>query len=795
MTGLLRSLAAGAVVLLLTVPPAYADDATTPTAAAPSAATVDATPTAQPEESPTASTSEPAVTDPAPAVSEETRETQSETTAEPKIEQSTAAVSASTRTAQRATTACVDHPVVTLGAGAAVLGETLRVTGTGWCTSDATAGSTIAFKLDSGGVSHVDTSVHTNKTIWAIVHAEADGSFDAEIPMPDGTAATSTPAVGADGPHSFTLLTGSLGPDPVRSITTSEFDLVAPGGDAAKSLWGFPLAVGSAKAWVERAVTTTEGVLRVAGTGWLTSSGAPSTIAVKLNASDSTQFQRTTDIEQGDATIWALFTADADGSFDRELDLPAGLTGGQYLTVRLASGKFGVGDTQRSLLSPLLSVDGTTYAAPEKGADVVCRPTTATTTVKVTTPTVPLGGAVTVTGSGWCNPAGGGSRIGVKIDDGAISHLDSSVHSNRTIWAIIQADHATGTFTATIALPDGTTRTSTPVLTNGAHTLRFLSGSLRAGDTIRSLDADLVVGTYRPNGSPDPLAGSALRASTRHGLTATRTAAGKLRLTLPQSPVGTWVFLSAYVADGSPRYPWTDRWFRLDARHGITVRIPESMPTGRIRLVAQSGEQGSVGQVIGWTRATLRSVVARTVAAVAPVVSLPAAAPAVPVQPVSTYAGLTRVSQHAVTAVLAGTVATLTFPETEPGDRVFLTVYAAKRVLPGGWVTLDAQRQVRADLGALGDGDFRVVGQTDAGALAGWAQVTLGEPVDDVESPATTATSREEPTVAPAATDVRAGEDAPFISAMDGWLLAAGAVVLAGTGLTLRTISTRKAGA
>ena len=41
-----------------------------------------------------------------------------------------------------------------------------------------------------------------------------------------------------------------------------------------------------------------------------------------------------------------------------------------------------------------------------------------------------------MSGTGWCHPTDGGSRIGIKIDDGAISHLDTAVHANQTIWAI-----------------------------------------------------------------------------------------------------------------------------------------------------------------------------------------------------------------------------------------------------------------------------------------------------------------------------------------------------------------------
>jgi len=102
-----------------------------------------------------------------------------------------------------------------------------------------------------------------------------------------------------------------------------------------------------------------------------------------------------------------------------------------------------------------------------------------------------LGGQLAISGTGWTHPDGTGSSIGIKIDEGAYSRPDgATVHANATIWAIVDAN-PDGTFSTTIDLPDGTTTApggSLPALAaGGSHTLRLLTGSLKPGDTPRTL--------------------------------------------------------------------------------------------------------------------------------------------------------------------------------------------------------------------------------------------------------------------------------------------------------------------
>lgn len=126
---------------------------------------------------------------------------------------------------------------------------------------------------------------------------------------------------------------------------------------------------------------------------------------------------------------------------------------------------------------------------PQEAAGALAVPT-----VGVTTSSAVIGGRVTVTGTGWTTADGlQGSRVAVKLDDGAYSHKPGQgVTANLTVWAVIDAA-TDGSFTATLRLP--TPYSAAPGYLPGPHFLRFLSGSLKEGDQPRSLrTADFAVG-------------------------------------------------------------------------------------------------------------------------------------------------------------------------------------------------------------------------------------------------------------------------------------------------------------
>ena len=131
------------------------------------------------------------------------------------------------------------------------------------------------------------------------------------------------------------------------------------------------------------------------------------------------------------------------------------------------------------LLTTLALVGGSIAATPAT-AQAADEPTL---TVQSTGLTV--GGKVAISGTGWTVQDGSsGSTIAVKIDDGAYNRLPGqTVDPKPSVWAIIQAGDD-GSFSTTITLPTGTN--SRPAFAPGTHWLRFLTGSLKAGDVIRT---------------------------------------------------------------------------------------------------------------------------------------------------------------------------------------------------------------------------------------------------------------------------------------------------------------------
>lgn len=726
---------------------------------------------------------------------------------------------------------------VKLASSTVPLGGGLTITGTGWCHPDGT-GSRIGVKIDEGGISRLDTAVHANTTIWTVVDADANGQFTARIQMPDGTTGTSSPAVAA-GEHSLRLLSGSMrSGDTGRSLATDTFTVTASGTiDPAPPAWPAQEKTSDgATVWVEDEVGTGDSAtVRVRGVGWQKSDGTPSTVAVKLSSSSTDQFVRAPGevIEHpttaGDTTVWALFAPDAasqrhvfrmgtDGSFEATLDLPAGLADGDYLTVSVASGRFAAGDRTRSIHTRPLLVGGA-RGAEESTNQETCTPTSPTPTVQVPSAPVALGGTLRVTGTGWCHPAGGGSRIAFKIDEGAYSRLDSSVHSNRTIWAVVQAKGSDGSFSADLVLPDGTTRTSTPALTTGSHRLRLLSGSLTPGDASRTLvSAPFVVGSHRPHGTPEPFAAEDLVDRVRGGVAATVTGrrvsvfvpAGRPGDSTHGRP-GDWVHLSAYLPNSSPTYPWGGRWYRLDAAGRVQVTVPATTPGGPVKLAVTSGNQGASGTLVGWddiilpaprgargmapqpqgkgsdaTRAVPPATPATapgpvTPATAAALIATPVDTPlSEPAPPAKNFVGVVVLDKHGVTSALTGSLLTVTFPGGRAGELVHTRVYGSDDV-PAGWGMLTEAGVLMLDLKNLPTGTYRFAFQGTDGASKGWTEA-LWDPTGSAAGDEATTP------------DLEAAESIPVQQAgadwrpspLDGVLLGVGVLAVAVSALTRR---------
>lgn len=453
-----------------------------------------------------------------------------------------------------------------------------------------------------------------------------------------------------------------------------------------------------------------------------------------------------------------------------------------------------------------------------------CVPTVSAPTLEAAPGPVEAGGDLTVTGAGWCHPTDGGSRVAIKIDEGAYSRLDSTVHANRTIWAIVEADPTDGTFTLQMKLPDGTTGTSTPALTSGSHTLRALSGSIKPDDEIRSVQSgSFVVGEYQPNGAPDLLGDDDLTPAAEDEVLGAWKA-GRLLVSVDGGAPGDWVFASLLAGDGSPRYPWGNTWLRLDERGRVLLPLAEGNLAGEYRLVVQDGNQATASALLGWTTVTFTAGTPTAAPTTSPTPTpgpsdddrgtpkkkrIPSATPSAPaptatVLPPRTVPGASAVGTVPTAAAPLGQVLPATMPslyrgwasmsaaeelastldgdvlrvqlgyaatgETQPAD-VFVHVVTGEGQHPSGWTRAAEGSQVLLDLRDLPDGDYRFSLQDPAGKSLGWAQATLA------------AASNDTSVAAASLLDAAAVGETPMFGERDLWLSGVGLALLAGLGI------------
>ena len=406
---------------------------------------------------------------------------------------------------------------------------------------------------------------------------------------------------------------------------------------------------GSAGVMYVKPYTTGKGSkLRIKGSGWTNAEGkGGSTVALKLNYlkdGKPAQYSRAGghgaidqylqgNGQKADPTTWALLIPDAgkanpaqglyalnpDGTFDIEIDVPEQLqTGktGDYLSITAQSGRNAPNDTQRAATSKTIPVNGQAaaeYKEPENTD--VCSPEGGdfSPKLKIENPTVEPGGKLHITGSGWCNPDDKRvSKIGLKIDDGSVSHNDATkVNSNRTIWAIVEPDAKTGNIDTYIDLPTaentGLSGEELAKVTSGEHTLRLLTGSLRKGDrhgTYGGPEGDggvntkFVIGDYKPGADPASVPASQLGEGDRHGVSVEHN--GKqLTVKVPEAEPGTWVKVTPYLGD-SAQLARASKWVQLDQNRTVSYTMSGELPAADYRIVVQSGNQGENGKVLGW---------------------------------------------------------------------------------------------------------------------------------------------------------------------------------------------------
>lgn len=462
-----------------------------------------------------------------------------------------------------------------------------------------------------------------------------------------------------------------------------------------------------------------------------------------------------------------------------------------------------------------------------------------------TGPRYNYGDKLILAGSGWCHPTQGGSKIAVKLDEGGYSHrAGETVAPNATIWAIFEAD-ANGNFQVEIPLPTaGETKGGTsPAFKTGAHSLRLLSGSLKAGDKGRTLLVKpFTVGDYTPSGVPAPISPSEdLNAANSGSMQASLTTAA-INVKLPQAKVGSWVYLSTYLPDGSRRIPWQGQWYQVGLDHGVSLERPADLPGGKVTLVAQN----PTGTVIGWSSLQLpakikiispahhgvaqtgtaltgqRAVTQRTVTQLNPFTASFSRANTTRLGGVSARRGYAAVSLRPAARALANTQAkalkpmpavmpnsvardlkalaksptqgfkvaakgkeiTVSVPASiETGQWLFMYLYDP--ATPVGWVQVDDTHQIKLEIAGLSGGNYALAAIGEDGKQLGWSSFVLagGAPAAAEAAPAQNVSQ---------VVVLKRAKKAGWLSPDDVWLLAAAGVILASSA-TVALLLRRKA--
>lgn len=384
----------------------------------------------------------------------------------------------------------------------------------------------------------------------------------------------------------------------------------------------------------------------ITGTGWKAPSAVGSVIAVKLDEGGVST--KATLINPADAkeitnkTVYGVVQATSDGSFSIEVPFPtttnssATWKAGEEHSAQLLTGSLLPGDEVRTLKlsfkvvavasSPTptptsASPSPSSSQSPSPTATPTPTPTTpagcgaATASVKLSAdktvqdlPASTVGGTVKLTGEGFCHPKGGGSVIAIKINDGAYSRLDTKIHVNKTIWQIVDAK-SDGSLDLDVTLPKA--NETDPKFGPGSYTLRLLTGSLKEGDLIRTLQTgEFVVTTGssdtlpKPASPPDPVDPvKALVSSSRGGASATQRGA-KVTFTVPKAAEGDWVYPYVFGKETIAEFnettyePFVTDWVQLDAKQTATVDLAAHDVDGTIAW--RMSVQDRQGAVIGW---------------------------------------------------------------------------------------------------------------------------------------------------------------------------------------------------
>jgi hypothetical protein len=517
-------------------------------------------------------------------------------------------------------------------------------------------------------ISPVTGIVIGDKRAQAHVQADAQGNWSVTIPFPTADNAQLADGSWANweigSTHQIRFLTGSLLSGDVARTLAADFTITAPAAPPASAPVVTTQPVSQSVAVGAQATFTAAATGNPAPTvQWYARAAGESTWASIAGATSATLLLDAAVLEWTGSQYKAVFTNDG-GITDTEAatltvtdgtpppsgtapvvtlhpvsqtvavgataTFTAAATGDptpsvkwQYFNGTVWADIVGANSTTLTVTNAAASFDGRQYRAyfensagwattngaliTVTGGSGATDPLPAGTTLDVDTSAAAIGGVVHLSGTGWMHPDGSGSIIAVKINDGAFSRTtEGKVHDNLTIWAIIETD-ASGSFEYDLVLPDGTEAGaggSTPAFGDGEYTLRFLTGSLKTGDVIRTwASAPFVVGQYSPVGDPTPIDPSASLTGALSDLISVAFSGNQTVVTIPGAEPGDWVNLSAYLGS-SVRYPWgQDANFVVDPNRQVRVSLAAGAfdEVGTYSIVVRDVNQGAGAAVLGWT--------------------------------------------------------------------------------------------------------------------------------------------------------------------------------------------------
>ncbi|MFV0435384.1 MAG: hypothetical protein ACK5LO_15600 [Leucobacter sp.] len=701
-----------------------------------------------------------------------------------------------------------------------VVGQDIVIRGVGgYFALDGKKPSVIAFKVGPESSGHRNTLL-TNRSvinpvngedigkgdIHAAVRAKSDGTWEVRIPFPtdknsewlDQTRTDKVSQVWKPGTqHVVTMLSDQLLPGDTRrsssaviNVVASENDVVVPKQPSYAHFTYAPSAAQQkqgdrAKAWLQKNVPAGSSA-RFTGTGWLGAEGmSGSRIEVRLVNEKGKPYKRTGDaVVEGDSTLWQVIHTGVDGYLDTEIEMPKGAKTGSYVAVQLRTSAktpagADTGDRGRSWTSAPLVIAGQPYVPPKPGGSS-CKASPGKASYKLApgmkTAAANIGGTIRLTGKNWCNLAGGGSLIAVKIDAGAYSHAGKTTaklfssakkkeqglckagicKTNQSIWYVIEADKS-GSFDVRVPIPNR--KNTTPKFSEGQYTLQLLTRTVAADPYYKSKRLDpsrtiktkpfTVVGENdkltnvkpgKPKAAADVLhARNDLRSGRKGGVKITQGSTAWV-VKVPKAEPGEWVYVNVYDGD-TARSPWGTQWFRVKKNGTVTVPLKgATLPSGRNKASVQDSE----GKLLGWNYVTVAEPPSRAATSPsAPRTAVSGGQPRAaisssppeeqPAPPVKRYSELNAGNIGDLQVTRKGKKLTVTAPGVAKGDWVFLYLYtepgasgsekrAGKRVAVG-WVQFGSDLSFTMKVGSLPPGKNKIALVSKDDGLVGWVTV------------------------------------------------------------------------